>query len=106
MIRMVVAIFSLPPPDTAFSLEEFVDNSNLLPDNPVKAVTFNKERASNRVIMPDDLLNWWRKIQRCPTHCAAPCMSLDFSLACVPARSCRCGANGYSSVTAPSAFRK
>jgi hypothetical protein len=58
-----------PSPDTAF--RKFVDNSDLLPDNPVKAVTFNKERASNRVIMPDDLLNWWRKIS-CPTHCAAP----------------------------------
>jgi integrase len=32
----------------------------------VKAVTFNKERASNRVIMPDDLPDWWEKIQALP----------------------------------------
>jgi integrase len=43
-----------------------VDNPDLLPDNPVKAVTFNKERASNRVIMPDDLPSWWEKIQALP----------------------------------------
>ena len=43
-----------------------VDDPDLLPDNPVKAVTFNKERASNRVIMPDDLPDWWEKIQALP----------------------------------------
>ena len=43
-----------------------VDNPDLLPDNPVKAVTFNKVRASNRVIMPDDLPDWWQKIQALP----------------------------------------
>ncbi len=43
-----------------------VDDPDLLPDNPVKAVTFNKERASNRVIMPDDLPDWWPKIQALP----------------------------------------
>jgi len=32
-----------------------IDDPDLLPDNPVKAVTFNKERSSNRVIMPEDL---------------------------------------------------
>jgi integrase len=37
-----------------------------LPDNPVKAVSFNKERASNRVIMPDDLADWWEKVQALP----------------------------------------
>jgi len=31
------------------------DDPDAIGDNPVKAVTFNKERASNRVIMPDDL---------------------------------------------------
>ena len=34
-----------------------------LPDNPVKAVTFNKVRAANRVIMPEDLPDWWEKVQ-------------------------------------------
>lgn len=43
-----------------------VDNPDLLPDNPVKAVTFNKERASNKVILPDDLADWWDKIQALP----------------------------------------
>jgi integrase len=43
-----------------------VDNPDLLPDNPVKAVTFNKVRASNRVIMPDNLPDWWEKIQALP----------------------------------------
>ncbi len=40
-----------------------VDNPDLLPDNPVKAVTFNKERRKGAVIMPDDLADWWHKIQ-------------------------------------------
>jgi integrase len=40
-----------------------IDNPDLLPDNPVKAVTFNKERRKNAVIHPDDLPDWWAKIQ-------------------------------------------
>ncbi len=40
-----------------------VDNPDALPGNPVVAVTFNKERASNRVIMPEDLQEWGRRIQ-------------------------------------------
>jgi integrase len=43
-----------------------VDDPDLIPDNPVKAVTFNKVRASNRVIMPDDLADWWQKLQVLP----------------------------------------
>jgi integrase len=43
-----------------------VDNPDLLPDNPVKAVTFNKVRASNKVILPEDLADWWEKIQCLP----------------------------------------
>jgi integrase len=43
-----------------------IDNPDLLPDNPVKAVTFNKERSSNRVIMPEDLPHWWERIQAIP----------------------------------------
>ena len=43
-----------------------VDNPDLLPDNPVKAVTFNKERRKNAVIHPDDLPEWWEKLQAIP----------------------------------------
>ena len=43
-----------------------IDNPDLLPDNPVKAVTFNKERRRNSVIHPDDLSSWWEKIQNLP----------------------------------------
>lgn len=39
-----------------------VDDPDAPPGNPVAAVTFNKERASNRVIMPDDLADWWRRL--------------------------------------------
>ena len=38
------------------------DDPDSLPDNPVKAVTFNKERSAERVIMPDDLPHWWERI--------------------------------------------
>jgi integrase len=41
-----------------------VDDPDLIPDNPVKAVTFNKVRGSNRVIMPEDLPDWWEQLQR------------------------------------------
>jgi integrase len=43
-----------------------VDNPDSLPDNPVKAVTFNKVRSSNRVLMPDDLSEWWARVQTLP----------------------------------------
>lgn len=43
-----------------------VDDPDALPGNPVAAVTFNKERASNRVIMPDDLPDWWARVQALP----------------------------------------
>ncbi|MEM1150213.1 MAG: tyrosine-type recombinase/integrase [Pseudomonadota bacterium] len=43
-----------------------VDAPDSLPGNPVAAVTFNKERASNRVIMPDDLPDWWARVQALP----------------------------------------
>lgn len=35
-----------------------VDDPDTLPGNPAAAVTFNKERASNRVVMPDGLADW------------------------------------------------
>jgi integrase len=40
-----------------------IDNPDLIPDNPVKAVTFNKERRKDAVIMPTDLADWWTKLQ-------------------------------------------
>lgn len=40
-----------------------VDEADALPDNPTKSITWNKERASNRVIMPDDLPEWWRRAE-------------------------------------------
>jgi len=43
-----------------------VDDPDSLPDNPTKSVTWNKERASNRVIMFDDLPEWWRGVQALP----------------------------------------
>ena len=43
-----------------------IDNPDHLPDNPVKAVTFNKERRKNAVIHPDDLATWWKNIQALP----------------------------------------
>ncbi len=43
-----------------------VDDPDALPGNPVAAVTFNKERASNRVIMPEELADWWVKVQALP----------------------------------------
>jgi integrase len=43
-----------------------VDDADALPDNPVKAVTYNRVRASNRVIMPDELPEWWARVQALP----------------------------------------
>ena len=43
-----------------------VDDADALPDNPVKAVTYNRVRSSNRVIMPDELPEWWAKVQALP----------------------------------------
>ena len=43
-----------------------VDEPDVLPDNPVKAVTYNKVRSSNRVLMPDELPDWWARVQQLP----------------------------------------
>ncbi len=43
-----------------------VDDVDSLPSNPVQAVTFNRVRSSNRVLMPDELPDWWRRIQELP----------------------------------------
>ena len=43
-----------------------VDDPDALPDNPVRAVTFNKERRREAVIMPDDLPHWWQRVQELP----------------------------------------
>ena len=39
-----------------------VDDPDSLPDNPVKAVTFNRVRSSKRVLMPEDLPEWWARV--------------------------------------------
>lgn len=41
-----------------------VDDPDALAANPISAVTFNKERASNRVMMPEELPEWWEKVQQ------------------------------------------
>lgn len=44
-----------------------VDDPDTLPPNPIAAVTFNKERAKGRVLMPDALPEWWSKVQAIPS---------------------------------------
>ncbi|MCI0452294.1 MAG: integrase arm-type DNA-binding domain-containing protein [Candidatus Latescibacteria bacterium] len=43
-----------------------VDDPDSLPSNPVQAVTFNKVRSSNRVLFPDELPDWWIRVQALP----------------------------------------
>jgi integrase len=43
-----------------------VDDPDALPANPTTAITWNKERASDRVIMPEDLPAWWDKLATIP----------------------------------------
>ena len=43
-----------------------VDDPDALPSNPVQAVTFNKVRSSNRVLLPDELPDWYRRVQALP----------------------------------------
>jgi len=48
---------------TAFNFAvRVVDDPDLLPTNPTAAVTFHKGRVSERVIMPDDLPEWWGRV--------------------------------------------
>jgi integrase len=39
-----------------------VDDPDALGDNPTNAITWNKECASNRVLMPEELPEWWSKV--------------------------------------------
>ena len=41
-----------------------VDDPDALPDNPVKAVTFNRERRKEAVILPEDLPDWYERVQK------------------------------------------
>ncbi|MBW7057848.1 integrase family protein [Paracoccus bogoriensis] len=41
-----------------------VDDPDDLPPNSVAAVTFNKERSSDKVILPEDLPDWWSTAMR------------------------------------------
>ncbi|GHA85212.1 hypothetical protein GCM10009069_05420 [Algimonas arctica] len=52
-----------------------VDDPDALPGNPVATVAFNKDRASNRVIMPEDLANLWTRGRHCQTFSGATCTS-------------------------------
>lgn len=40
-----------------------MDDPDALPPNPVAAVTFNKERRAGKVLMMDELPEWWAKVQ-------------------------------------------
>lgn len=40
-----------------------VDDPDALGDNPTNAITWNKERSSNRVLMPEELPGWWANVQ-------------------------------------------
>ncbi len=40
-----------------------MDDPDSLPPNPIAAVTFNKERRAGKVLMMDDLPDWWAKVQ-------------------------------------------
>lgn len=44
-----------------------VDDTDALPDNPVRAVTFNKQRRRDAVILPDNLPEWWKRAQALPS---------------------------------------
>jgi len=43
-----------------------VDDPDALPSNPVQAVTFNKVRSSNSVLLPDELPEWHTGVQALP----------------------------------------
>ncbi len=43
-----------------------VDDPDALPGNPVQAVTFNKVRSAGRVLLPDELPEWYAKVQALP----------------------------------------
>lgn len=39
-----------------------IDDPDSLPPNPTAAVTFHRERSSDKVILPDDLPRWWAMV--------------------------------------------
>ena len=45
---------------------KIVDDADALAANPVSAVTMNRERASERVILPDELPEWWMRVSQLP----------------------------------------
>ena len=52
---------------SAFNLAlRVVDDVDALPGNPAQAVTFNRVRASRRVLMPDELPDWWKAVKALP----------------------------------------
>ena len=46
--------------------ERLSDDKEAFEYNPVKGVFFHKERASNRVILPQLIFDWWRKLEMLP----------------------------------------
>ena len=43
-----------------------VDDVDTMPGNPVQAVTFNRVRSSNRVLLPQELPDWYASMQALP----------------------------------------
>lgn len=43
-----------------------VDDPDALPPNPVSAVTMNPERSGSRIMLPEEMPEWWGKVQALP----------------------------------------
>lgn len=62
-----VANNAMRPFRAAYNLAlRVVGDPEALPGNPVQAVTFNKVRSANRVLLPDELPEWYKKVQALP----------------------------------------
>jgi hypothetical protein len=83
-----------------------VDNVDSLPGNPIFAVTFNRVRTSNRVLMPDELPDWWKRVQELPNPLRRTMHTLGFSAGFAPVRWRRSGVNGYAWTNKPSPSRE
>jgi len=42
------------------------DDELAFANNPVRGVIFNKERSSERVLMPEELSTWWKEVSKLP----------------------------------------
>ena len=43
-----------------------VDDPDALPPNPISAVTMNPERSGSRIMLPEEMPEWWGKVQTLP----------------------------------------